>query len=93
MTFGHPLPTCITSSANYCNQIMGEIVEKKSLPEYILITEEEDAQHGLINFEICKRTLESLKRDGSPLYTFEKSFGGDLVPFDFRTGGPRQKDR
>ena len=72
---------------------MGEIVSLKSLPEYILLTEEEDAQHGLIIFEVCCKTLESLKRDGKPLYIFEKRFGGDLVPFDSRTKMPRQKDR
>ena len=94
MTFGHPLPTCITSSANYCLQIVGDVVEGNSLPEYVLLTEEEDAQKGAINLEICKKTLESLKgSNGLSYYSLEKQFGGDLVPFYYKTGKPRQKDR
>ena len=36
---------------------MGEIVSLKSLPEYILLTEEEDAQHGQRNGVIRRARL------------------------------------
>ena len=63
------------------------------LPEYVLLTEEEDAPGGLVIFEICRKTLENLKKQEKQMYSVEKVFGGDLVPFDPKTKRPRQKDR
>ena len=80
---------CVAHSAILCSQIIDDIQSKSLLPEYVLLTEEEDAPGGLVIFEICRKTLESLKLDDKSLYTIEKTFGGDLVPFDPQTKRPR----
>ena len=80
---------CVAHSAILCSQIVDEIQSEKVLPEYVLLTEEEDAPGGLVIFEICRKTFESLKKQDRQLYSVEKVFGGDLVPFDPKTKRPR----
>lgn len=60
------------------------------LPEYLLLTEEDEGRAVL---DVCKLAIESLAKDGKPLYAFEKRFDGDLVPYDQGIGGPRNRDR
>ena len=76
-----------------CNEIIASIVCGKSLPEYLLITESEPFQHGPINFDICKSSLESLEQYGKQLYSVEKIFYNE-VRFDMeRPLFLRQKER
>jgi len=63
-------------------------VTKNVLPEYIFINEEDE---GIVNFRVCERAILNLQRDGKKMYSLEKEFGGDIVVYDARTQGPRQR--
>ena len=79
MTFGHSLPGSGNNSSILCNEIVANIQSGAFLPEFIVISEMDD---GLAPFEICNKTILSLKRNSKQLYSLEKTFGGDIVPFD-----------
>jgi len=67
---------------------VGDISAGRLLPEYVMLSEEDE---GFVNHKVCERALLNLKRNGKPFYSLEKEFGGDIVAWDSRTGGPRQR--
>ena len=69
-----------------CGKIVGEVATGAALPEYIMLSEEDE---GFANFKVCERAILNLKKNGKPYYSLEKVFGGDIVPWDSRTNGPR----
>ena len=84
-----PLPASIGNRKMLCYQIVSDIVTGKVLPEYVFINEEDE---DIVYFRACERAILNLERDGKKLYTLEKSFGGDIVAFDWRIFGPRRRE-
>ena len=74
-----------------CNEIIETIVDGSALPEYVLFSEVGDKHFAHITVEICKATLESMKRDGKQLYSLEKSFDVEMELDDFWAGYPKQR--
>ena len=75
--------------------MMDQISTGEVLPEYVLIANEESEQQlsPAIGLEICRITLESLKKDGEQMYFYERWFPGEWIWHDYRTNGGRWRDR
>lgn len=84
-----PLPASAGHRKMLCNQIVSDIVAGLVLPEYVFLNEEDE---DLVSFRLCEHAILSLERDGKKLYRLEKKFGGDIVVYDQRIQGPRQRE-